>query len=144
MGNNVLIVVPVNGLKVFNIIVDNKITADFGASTGGFTQVMLNAGASKVYAIDVGHDQLDPILKDDPRVINMEGVNIKSLNGLPEEVDLGVCDLSYISIRKVINHMICCLGKNADLIILIKPQFEAGKERMGCSRSCQESARLHA
>lgn len=117
-------------LKEFNIPVDGLVMLDVGASTGGFTEVMLNNGAQKVYAIDVGHDQLAAKLRQDPRVINMEGINIRELNELPELADGAVMDLSFISITKVLENVAKLLKPKANLVALIKPQFEAGKERV--------------
>ena len=115
----------------FNLDFKNKIIADVGASTGGFTQVCLEAGAQKVYAIDVGHDQLNPLLLSNERVINLEGTNIKFPVELPEKVDFCVVDLSFISIRRVFKNIMDLLNEDGKVIALIKPQFEAGKERMG-------------
>lgn len=120
-----------HALDKFNIDFKNKVIADCGASTGGFTQVSLQAGAKKVYAIDVGHDQLDEILLQNPKVINREGVNIKNSYDLPDKVDFCVADLSFISIRLVYPTMKSFLKNGGKSIVLIKPQFEAGKERIG-------------
>lgn len=117
-------------LSVFQMPVQNKIFLDLGASTGGFTEVLLNAGVSKVYAIDVGHDQLAPKLRSDPRVINLEGTNLRELSSLPELADGAVMDLSFISVTKVLDQVKLLLKPSADLVILIKPQFEAGRERL--------------
>lgn len=117
-------------LEVFKFPVKDLIFLDVGASTGGFTEVLLRNGAQKVYAIDVGHDQLAQKLKDDPRVINLEGTNIRELSELPELADGAVMDLSFISITKVLEHVYKLLRPGASLMALIKPQFEAGKERL--------------
>ncbi len=117
-------------LSEFKISIQDKIFADVGASTGGFTEVLLNHGARKVFAIDVGHDQLAQKLRADPRVINMEGTNIRELSGLPELADGAVMDLSFISITKVLDAVKTLLKPGSDLIVLIKPQFEAGRERL--------------
>lgn len=117
-------------LSEFQVSVQNKIFLDVGASTGGFTEVLLNAGASKVYAIDVGHDQLAAKLRNDPRVVNLEGTNIRELNELPDQGDGAVMDLSFISVTKVLENVKALLKPNADLIVLVKPQFEAGRERL--------------
>lgn len=117
-------------LKKFNVLVNQKIFLDVGASTGGFTEVLLNHGASKVYAIDVGHDQLAEKIKNDSRVVNLEGTNIRELTSLPELGDGAVMDLSFISITKVLEAVSALLRPGADLIALVKPQFEAGKERL--------------
>ncbi len=115
----------------FDIDPRGLIVADVGASTGGFTQVCLEAGASKVYAIDVGHDQLSDLVKNDARVVNLEGTNIKYPLELDEKVDLCVVDLSFISIRLVFKNIYNLLKSGGKAMVLIKPQFEAGKERMG-------------
>lgn len=117
-------------LEVFNFSVRDKVFLDVGASTGGFTEVLLNQGVQKVYAIDVGHDQLASKLREDQRVINLEGTNIKDLSSLPDLAHGAVMDLSFISITKVLNHIKNLLQNHADLIVLIKPQFEAGRERL--------------
>lgn len=117
-------------LSEFKVSVQNKIFLDVGASTGGFTEVLLNSGAVKVYAIDVGHDQLAPKLRTDFRVINLEGTNIRELHELPDLGDGAVMDLSFISITKVLENVKTLLKPKADLIVLVKPQFEAGRERL--------------
>lgn len=118
-------------LNMFNIDPKDKVVADIGASTGGFTQLLLQRGAKKIYCIDVGHDQLHEDLKGLPQVVNMEGVNIKYPLELPEKVDLCVVDLSFISIKQVYHNIQSLLAPNGKSIILVKPQFEAGKERLG-------------
>ena len=117
-------------LQEFSVNVQDKIFLDVGASTGGFTEVLLNHGAGKVYSIDVGHDQLAPKLRSDSRVVNMEGTNIKDLDSLPDVAQGAVMDLSFISITKVLDKVKDLLSEKADLIVLIKPQFEAGRERL--------------
>jgi len=117
-------------LSEFNVTIQNKVFLDVGASTGGFTEVLLENGASKVYAIDVGHDQLAQKLREDSRVINMEGTNIRELEALPELADGSVMDLSFISITKVLDSVRKLLKPGADLVVLVKPQFEAGRERL--------------
>jgi 23S rRNA (cytidine1920-2'-O)/16S rRNA (cytidine1409-2'-O)-methyltransferase len=114
----------------FQVEVHQKIFLDIGASTGGFTEILLEKGALKVYAIDVGHDQLDPKLKSDSRVINLEGTNIRELNELPDLGDGAVVDLSFISVTKVLSNIFNLLKPDADLIVLVKPQFEAGRDRL--------------
>lgn len=117
-------------LNEFQVDVKNKVFLDVGASTGGFTEVLLSAGAQKVYAIDVGHDQLAEKLRHDSRVVNLEGTNIRELHELPELADGAVMDLSFISITKVLDNVKNLLKPGADLIALVKPQFEAGRERL--------------
>lgn len=117
-------------LEEFNISVEDKIVLDVGASTGGFTEILLMKGAAKVYAIDVGHDQLAAKLKLNPKVINLEGTNIKDLTSLPDLADGAVMDLSFISITKVLSSVKKLLKPNSFLMALVKPQFEAGVERL--------------
>lgn len=117
-------------LDEFHLSVKGLVCLDVGASTGGFTEVLLMRGASKVYAIDVGHDQLAVKLKEDDRVINMEGTNIRDLTSLPELGDGAVMDLSFISITKVLEQVKNLLKPEAFLVALVKPQFEAGIERL--------------
>ncbi len=117
-------------LDEFHLSVQGLVCLDVGASTGGFTEVLLMRGASKVYAIDVGHDQLAGKLREDDRVINMEGTNIRDLTSLPELGDGAVMDLSFISITKVLEQVKNLLKPEAFLVALVKPQFEAGIERL--------------
>lgn len=120
----------VKAIDAFMIDPSGKICLDVGASTGGFTEVLLNHGATKVYAIDVGHDQLAAKLRTDPRVINLEGTNIKDLTTLPDVAELAVMDLSFISITKVLDAVKTLLKPRGVLVALVKPQFEAGRERL--------------
>lgn len=115
----------------FQINPAKLIAADIGASTGGFTDYLLQNGATKVYAIDVGHSQLAKKLLTDNRVINLESTDIRQLQTLPEKVDLIVADLSYISLTIVLPHFKKLLHNNqSPIIVLIKPQFEAGQKRL--------------
>lgn len=118
-------------LEVFAIDPKGLIVADVGASTGGFTHLCLERGAKKVFAIDVGHDQLSELLKNDERVVNLEETNIKFPLELEEKVDLCVVDLSFISIKLVYQNIHNLLNRTGKSIVLIKPQFEAGRERLG-------------
>lgn len=120
----------VKAIEEFNIDFQDMTVVDCGASTGGFTQVCLENGAKRIYAIDVGHDQLNPLIKEDPRVVNMEGINLKFPLELPEKVDYCVCDISFISITKVFRTIASFLKEEGKAIVLIKPQFEAEKERI--------------
>lgn len=117
-------------LEEFRIDIGDKILLDVGASTGGFTEILLEAGAQKVYAIDVGRDQLAQKLRSDSRVINLEGTNIKELSSLPDIASGAVMDLSFISITKVVDKVRELLMPRGFLIALIKPQFEVGPERL--------------
>ncbi len=120
----------VKAVEEFDLDFTGKVIADCGASTGGFTQVSLQNGAAKVYALDVGHDQLDQILKLDSKVENIEGVNLKNSYKLPERVDFCVVDISFISITKVFPTIFSFLKPGGKVVCLIKPQFEAGTNRL--------------
>lgn len=120
-----------SALELFPISLENKIVADVGASTGGFTEVSLLKGAKKVYAIDVGHDQLAEKLRNDQRVVNLEGLNIKNGVTLEELVDVVVADLSFISLKLVIIPIMNLLKENGEAVVLIKPQFEVGQSGLG-------------
>lgn len=120
-------------LDSFGIDISGRVCADIGASTGGFTQVMLERGAQKVFAVDVGHGQLDMSLVNDSRVKNCEGVNVRSIAAdfFGEKVSFAACDLSFISLRTVLPAVCGALDDNAELVTLIKPQFEAGRAAVG-------------
>ncbi len=113
-------------LKCFNISLDNKWCMDIGASTGGFTDCMLKNGAEKVYACDVGSNQLVDSLKYDSRVISYENTDIRDLN-IDEPVDFIGCDVSFISIEYIISDIKRFLSNDGEVVVLIKPQFEAGR-----------------
>ncbi len=115
-------------IRHFHIQCTNLICADFGASTGGFTDCLLQHGAQKVYAIDVGYGQLAWKLRQDPKVIIMERTNARHLTALPDPIDLLVGDLSFISLHKIIPAMLQVTKPAATGILLIKPQFEVGPE----------------
>lgn len=118
-----------HALKIFNISPANKIAADIGASTGGFTDCLLQQGAKKVYAVDVGYGQLDWKLQNDPRVVILDRKNARTLvpEDLGETVDLAVIDVSFISLKLVLPPVLKILRRDGDLIALVKPQFEVGK-----------------
>ena len=120
-------------LKAFSADVRNKICVDIGASTGGFTDVLLQNGAKHVYAVDVGTGQLDPKIENDPRVTKMEQTNARTLTAedFPLRPEIAVMDVSFISIEKILPALKEVLGENGRLISLIKPQFEAGKAALG-------------
>lgn len=121
------------GLAVFDMEVAGKTFIDIGSSTGGFTDCLLQNGAEKVYAVDVGYGQLDWKLRNDPRVVSMERTNFRYLTAehIPEMVDGTVMDVSFISITKLIPAIKLFMKHGAKGIWLIKPQFEAGRERIG-------------
>jgi len=129
-------------LDNFQIHVQGKIAVDVGASTGGFTDCLLQRGAARVYAIDVGYGQLAWKLRSDERVVVMERTNIRHLTELPEQTlaDLAVIDASFISLSLVLPATLALLQANADLVALIKPQFEAGKEQVGKGGVVREQA----
>ena len=120
-------------LKVFPVDPKDKVCIDCGASTGGFTDVLLKNGAKKVYAVDVGYGQLAWSLRTDERVVNMERCNVRYITEeqIPELLDMAVMDVSFISIQLVIPAVEKLLKDGADYICLIKPQFEAGRENVG-------------
>ncbi len=118
-------------LEEFGIEVAGKVAADIGASTGGFTDCLLQHGASRVYAIDVGTGQLDYRLRRDPRVVVMEGVNARYPVPLPQMVDIVTIDVSFISLEKVIPAVLALLKEDGNLVVLLKPQFEAHREEVG-------------
>ncbi len=120
-------------LDSFGIDPSGRVAADIGASTGGFTHVLLLRGAAKVHAIDVGHGQLDWRIRQDPRVVVYEGVNARALDPalLGEKVGLIVADVSFISLEKILPPTLGIAGENADWVTLIKPQFEVGREKVG-------------
>ena len=111
----------------------DKIVLDIGASTGGFTQVCLAGGAEQVYAVDVGRGQLHRQVANDPRVVNLEGVDARRLDGslVAEAPELIVCDASFIGLRKALPAALKLAAPGADLIALVKPQFEVGPGRVG-------------
>ena len=120
-------------LRVFPVSPEGKTCIDCGASTGGFTDVLLQNGAARVYSVDVGYGQLAWKLRQDPRVINLERCNLRYLTEeqVPEPLDLAVMDVSFISIRLILPVVRNFLKPGADYICLIKPQFEAGREQVG-------------
>lgn len=120
-------------IPVFAINLDNKICMDIGASTGGFTDCMLQNGAAKVYSIDVGHGQLDWKLRNDERVVCMEKTNFRYLTfeDIGEKIDFASCDVSFISLTKILPVAYALLKENGSMVCLIKPQFEAGREKVG-------------
>jgi 23S rRNA (cytidine1920-2'-O)/16S rRNA (cytidine1409-2'-O)-methyltransferase len=122
-----------HALDTFAIDVTGRDCLDIGASTGGFTDVLLQRGATRVVALDVGHGQLDWRLRNDPRVLVLEGVNARylSLEQLPGPVDFVSIDVSFISLSLVLPPVPALLRPGADLVALVKPQFEAGREEVG-------------
>ncbi len=119
-------------LDAFRIDPNGKICLDIGASTGGFTEVLLMRGAAHVYAVDVGHGQLHPKVAGDPRVTNLEGTDARSVSGelVPQAADLLVSDVSFISLKLVLPAAVALLRPSAELAVLVKPQFEAGRDHV--------------
>jgi 23S rRNA (cytidine1920-2'-O)/16S rRNA (cytidine1409-2'-O)-methyltransferase len=122
-----------HALTLWPVTVEGRVVLDVGASTGGFTEVCLAAGARRVYAVDVGRGQLHASLTDDPRVVALEGLDARSLTAaeIPETPQLVVCDVSFIGLAKALPAALGLAGQGADLVALVKPQFEVGPERVG-------------
>lgn len=120
-------------IEVFHLPVEARTALDIGASTGGFTEVLLLNGASRVFAVDVGHNQLDWKLRGDPRVVVREKINARDMKfeEIGQKVDLIVMDVSFISIEKILPNLVQFATPETDWITLIKPQFEVGKEKVG-------------
>jgi len=120
-------------LREFKITVTGRTAIDVGASTGGFTDCLLQHGCRKVYAVDVGYGQLAWKLRQDPRVISIERTNIREINPalIPELLDISVIDASFISLEKIIPSVLKLLARDGEIIALIKPQFEVGKGQVG-------------
>jgi len=122
-----------NALDVFQVSVEGRRALDVGASTGGFTDVLLHRGARDVVALDVGRGQLDWRLRTDPRVLVREGVNARALTAedVPHLVDLVTIDVAFISLRHILPALPPVLTPKADIVALVKPQFEAGRDQVG-------------
>ena len=120
-------------LKVFPITLTDKICMDIGASTGGFTDCMLQNGAVKVYSVDVGYGQLDRKLRQDERVVCMEKTNFRYMTpeDIPDVLDFASVDVSFISLDKILTPAYALLREQGEMVALIKPQFEAGREKVG-------------
>ena len=135
-------------LAHFAIDVDGKVALDVGASTGGFTHCLLTAGARRVYAVDVGRDQIAPVLRADPRVDVFEKTDIRRLKSdlLPETPDIATVDASFISLRLILPAVRDLLARRGEIVALIKPQFEVGKGKTakGVVRRADEHARVIA
>ena len=120
-----------HALREFSLDVRDRVAMDVGASTGGFTDCLLQAGTARVYAVDVGYGQLAEKLRTDARVVNLERTNNRTLAALSERVSLIVIDASFISLRIVLPAALAFLAPHGDVVALIKPQFEVGKSRVG-------------
>jgi 23S rRNA (cytidine1920-2'-O)/16S rRNA (cytidine1409-2'-O)-methyltransferase len=130
-------------LQHFALPVDGKVCADVGSSTGGFTDCLLQHGATKVFAIDVGKGQLHWKLRQDPRVVVMEETNARQVESLPELVSLIVVDASFISLKTLLPVVVRWLQPEADLVLLVKPQFEAGKQEAGRGKGVIRDGAIH-
>ena len=130
-------------LREFQLTVDGAICLDVGASTGGFTDCLLQNGAAKVFAIDVGHNQLDWRLRNDPRVEAREGVNARYLqpNDFPAKFDLAVVDVSFISATLVLPAIVPLIKEGGAIVTLIKPQFEVGRGEVGSGGIVRDPAK---
>lgn len=129
-------------MKQFEISLENKICMDIGASTGGFTDCMLQNGAVKVYSVDVGHGQLAWKLRNDKRVVCMEKTNFRYMvrDDIQDDLDFASVDVSFISLTKILGPAYQLLKPEAQMVCLIKPQFEAGKEKVGKKGVVREPA----
>jgi 23S rRNA (cytidine1920-2'-O)/16S rRNA (cytidine1409-2'-O)-methyltransferase len=137
------------GLDASGVEVAGKVCLDIGSSTGGFTQVLLERGAARVYAVDVGHGQLHERLRGDARVTSLEGTNARDLDRflIPEPIDLVVSDVSFVSVTKVLAAPLGLCAPGALAVVLFKPQFEVGREFVGSGgmvRDAEASARAMA
>ncbi len=132
-------------LDVFKIIMSGKIAVDVGASTGGFTDCMLQHGAKKVYAIDVGYGQLAWKLRSNVQVVNMERTNIRNVTrkDFPDDLDFVSIDVAFISLEKVLPIVYDLLNDSGEVVALIKPQFEAGREHVG-KKGVVRDKKIHA
>jgi 23S rRNA (cytidine1920-2'-O)/16S rRNA (cytidine1409-2'-O)-methyltransferase len=135
----------VAGLDAFGVDPSGALCLDVGSSTGGFTQVLLARGAAKVYAVDVGREQLHASLREDPRVVSMEGQDARALKAemFDAPPTIVVCDASFISLRLILPAVLPLAAESATLIALIKPQFEAGRENVGKGGVVRDPA-IHA
>ncbi|MDR3602896.1 MAG: TlyA family RNA methyltransferase [Desulfosporosinus sp.] len=131
-------------VETFSLLFKDLVVVDIGSSTGGFTDCVLQNGAKRVYAVDVGYGQLDWKLRTDPRVVSMERVNARYLtkDSLPEQVDWVVSDVAFISITKIFSAMLAILKDDGQVLSLIKPQFEAGREYVG-KKGVVKDAKVH-
>ena len=120
-------------IRVFNVSLKDKVSMDIGASTGGFTDCMLQNGAKKVFSVDVGYGQLAWKLRQDERVVNMERTNIRNVTpeDIGEQIDFASVDVSFISLKLVLPVAKSLLKEDGEILCLIKPQFEAGREKVG-------------
>jgi 23S rRNA (cytidine1920-2'-O)/16S rRNA (cytidine1409-2'-O)-methyltransferase len=131
-----------HALAAFEIDVAGRVALDVGASTGGFTDCLLQHGAARVYAVDVGYGQLHQRLREDPRVVVMERKNIRDLDTLPGRPNVATVDASFIAVTTVLPHVIELIAPGADIVALVKPQFEAARSEV--KRGVVRDAQVHA
>ncbi|GAA5414740.1 TlyA family RNA methyltransferase [Ureaplasma ceti] len=133
------------GIESFGVDFTDKVVLDIGASTGGFTDCSLQHGAKQVYAVDVGYNQLDSSLVNNPKVINLEKTNVKNLNEINFEhhIDIIVCDVSFISLKHVFANIKSVTDENTNLIFLIKPQFELSPEIISKCKASVKNKKYH-
>src|SRR5579875_9549 len=131
-------------LDTFHLNPQGLVALDVGASTGGFTDVLLKRGVKRVYAVDVGHGQLAWTLRNDERVVVLEGTNIRHLTSLPEAIQAVVIDVSFISLRLVLPALVPLLAPGAWAVALVKPQFEAGKAEVDRGEGVITNPEVHA
>ena len=133
-----------HGLEAFGVDPAGRDALDVGASTGGFTDVLLQRGAARVIALDVGYGQLHPRIRDDPRVTVLERVNVRELRELPFSPELVVCDVSFVSVRKALPAALALAAPEWEALVLVKPQFEAerGEARRGVVRDPEVHRRV--
>ncbi|HEX5480341.1 MAG TPA: TlyA family RNA methyltransferase [Dehalococcoidia bacterium] len=131
-----------HALDAFRIDVAGRVALDVGASTGGFTDCLLQRGVARVYAVDVGYGQLHQRLREDSRVVTMERTNIRDLHGLPERPSIATIDAAFISLTLVLPNVMALLEPGGDIVALVKPQFEAGREEV--RRGVVRDALIHA
>ena len=130
-------------LRRWSVSLQGMVCADVGACTGGFTDCLLQHGAAKVYAIEAGHGQLHPRLREDPRVVSLEDTDARTLRALPERVNLAVVDVSFVSLKEVLPGLFHWLHEGGEVWALLKPQFEAPHlTKKGVMRSAQARERI--
>ena len=132
-----------NALERLEVELDGRDAIDVGASTGGFTDCLLQNGVARVIAVDVGYGQLHPKLRNDPRVTVLERTNARTLTALPFPPDLLVCDVSFISVRLVLPPVLALMEPGWDALVMVKPQFEAGKGEVGKGGGVVRDAEIH-
>ena len=133
-------------MAAFDFDPSGRVCLDVGASTGGFTQVLVEGGATKVYAVDVGHGQLHPTFMAHQRVVSLEGTDARSLDAtlIPDSITAIVSDVSFISVRKALPAALALAAPGCWLVVLVKPQFEVGRARVGKGGIVRDEVAQHA